>query len=155
MSIRPPSGGGGSSGDADVHGEELGYAERTTNDTTTNTSLVDADLAANTIGGLTFTVTGDGNPVDVEFRCSGAYHSTANTRVNAVLLVNGSSVNGDLGAADSPSTSGGPSLSFKRRLVLTDGVSYTFEVAKRVAAAGTGTYVAAATFPMYLAATRR
>lgn len=131
---------------------ELGYAERTTNDTTTNTAY--ASAASNKISGLSVTVVGEGLPVLIEFFATIAYHSVANTSVSAALVVNGATTSGQAATVFSPSTSAGPSLILRRRMVLTAGTSYTFEIGKYVGAAGTGTYFAGANFPMHLAVSR-
>lgn len=130
-----------------LRSSELGYAERTTSDTTTNTSYGSA--ASNKISGLSVTVTGEGLPVYVEFYCPVVTHSVAGTGVNSVLLINGAVTGGQLdGQLDKNAST------MRRRVVLTAGTSYTFEVGKYVAAAGTGTWSAAADFPMHLAVTR-
>lgn len=146
MGIRPP---------AFPVGQELDYVERTSNDTTTNTSGTDGNLAANKISGLTCEVVGAGRLVEVEFQCAGVYHSVANSPVMAYLLVNDSAAGGTLALTTSPSTTSGELLSLKRRMLLTDGTTYVFSIGKKLSAAGTGTYQAGTTFPMFLSVVSR
>ena len=133
-------------------GSEMGYAERTTDDTTTNTAY--ASTPSNKISGLSVTVIGEGQPVMVEFFCPGVKHSVAASPVNAVLIINGSVTGGQLATADSPATGNARFLMFRRRMVLTAGTSYTFEVGKYATSAGTGTYTAVADAPMHLSVNR-
>jgi hypothetical protein len=133
---------------------ELGYAERTTDDTTTNTTL--ASASANKISGLAVTVIGAGRPVEVEFWCSGVRNATANNWAGASIVQDGTSVKAAV--VFSPNTGIGVPLVVKTRLVLTAGQSYTFEVGK-YGQAGTTTYSASAVsgvnLAMYLAVTER
>lgn len=131
---------------------ELGYAERTTNDTTTNTAY--ASSPSNKISGMSVTVVGTGQPVEIEFYCPQVYHSVANTVVSAELLIGGALAGGQFASENSPSTAAGPFLTIKRRLILTAGTSYTFEVGKSISGAGTGTYFASADSPMHLVVRR-
>lgn len=131
---------------------QLGYAERATNDTTTNTSY--ASAPSNKIAGLSVTVVGQGLPVTVEFFCPQVYHSVANTLVSCELLINGALATGQFASAFSPSTAAGPFLLMKRKPLLVAGTSYTFEVGKSVSGAGTGTYTGAADSLMYLEVSR-
>jgi hypothetical protein len=131
---------------------ELGYAEVTASDTTTNTSY--ASSISNKIAGLSVTVVGQGLPVRIDFFCTGASHSVAAKGVNAVLLINGAVTSGQLGATVPPAVGFANSLYLARRLVLTAGVSYTFEIGKYLVGAGTGTYAAGPDNPMHLAVTR-
>lgn len=131
---------------------ELAYAERTTNDTTTNT--VYASSPSNKISGLLCTVIGTGQPVTVEFYCPSASHSVADKNAAAVLLINGSVTSGQTSEATSSIASAANGILMLRRLVLTAGTSYTFEVGKYLSSAGTGTYVAWADAPIHLAVKR-
>jgi hypothetical protein len=131
---------------------ELGYEERTTNDTTTNTAY--ASTTSNKISGLSVTVVGQGLPVLIEFFCPGVFHSVAATGVSVALITNGALTSGQLATVDSSATNKSRALIMRRRMLLTAGTSYTFEVGKYVDAAGTGTYTAVADAPMYLAVTR-
>jgi hypothetical protein len=133
---------------------ELGYAERVTSDTTTNTSY--AASTSNKISGLSVTLTGEGLPVLVEFYCPQVLHSVTGDDVGVVLLVNGAVTGGQFAVAGTSTASAdlGASLVLRRRLVLADGDSTTFEVGKFAVQAGTATYVAGADYPMHLAVTR-
>jgi hypothetical protein len=133
-------------------GVELGYIERTSSDTTTNTSLTDGSLAANTIPSLVLSVVGAGRPVEFEFYTSQSYNSTVAAMTFAVLLING--VQSSYGLTTTSTASKGFTASAKRRIVLSPGVSYDIAVGKAVTA-GTGTFVATVGAPMYLSATQK
>lgn len=137
---------------AETGSTELGYAERTSNDTTTNTAY--ASSTSNKISGLSVTVVGQGLPVLVEFFCPGVFHSVAATGVSVTLITNGALTSGQLATVDSSATNKSRALVMRRRMVLTAGTSYTFEVGKYVDAAGTGTYTAVADAPMHLSVNR-
>lgn len=133
-------------------GLEIGYAERTTSATSTQT----VPNATGTISGLSVTVVGSGRAVDIRFACALSWASVANKQVFTSLMVNG----GATGAACSENsvlTNTGPGQDFTRRMVLTDGVSYTFTVAlyTEVASGATVTAFANATYPMALSVTNR
>jgi len=130
---------------------ELGYAERTSVFTTTNVTLW--DLAAK-IGSLSVTETGEGLPVFVEFFAPLVKHSVAEKYVAAYLIINGSEASGQLGIVDSPATGTARTLLVRRRMLLTAGTSYTFEVGIAGESAGTSSVDGAANYPMYLAVTR-
>lgn len=135
-------------------GAELGYQERTTNDTTTNTSRTSA--SSNTISGLTVSsIVGTGQAVDIEFFCSAVVHSVVNTYIGVDLVVTGTGNAEQLAAVSVPDTSTGRTLVLRRRKVLTAGTTYSFDAGKYVGAAGTGTYAATATNPMHLSVTCR
>lgn len=128
---------------------EQGYAQVTSTKTSTNTTAFTNDL----ISGLSVTVVGRGRPVVVEFFCQAVRHSVANNWVLAGLVVNG--VADVYTGIVSPSTTINQTLApLLRRLVLTDGVSYTFEVGVQTQAA-TATLTAASTAPMWLAVAER
>lgn len=132
-------------------GLEIGYAERTTSATSTQT----APNATGTISGLSVTVVGSGRPVDIRFNAALSWSSVANKTVFTSLMVNG--VAGGAASGDSsPVTTTGPTQHLNRRMVLTNGVSYTFTVALYVeSGGGTGTAFANATYPMSLSVTNR
>jgi hypothetical protein len=133
---------------------ELGYAERTTSDTTTNTAY--GSVASNKISGLSVTVVGEGLPVLVEFFAPQVLHSVQGNDVAAVLLTNGAVTGGQFAVAGTSGATAdvGPAFILRRRLLLASGTSYTFEVGKFAIQAGTATYVAGADFPMHLSVTR-
>lgn len=132
-------------------GLEIGYSERTTSATSTQT----VPNATGTISGLVVVVTGAGRPVDVRFESALAWNSTANKHSFASLMVNGGAGGGANGS-HSPVTTTGIGLGFTRRMVLTDGVSYTFTVALYTeSGGGTVTAFANATYPMSISVTNR
>lgn len=133
-------------------GLEIAYGERTTSATSTQT----VPNAAGTISGLTSgVVTGVGRPVDVRFHCSAAWNSVANKHSFASLMVNGGA-GGSANASHSPIATNGIGLPFTRRMVLTDGVDYTFTVALYTeSGGGTVTAFASATYPMSISVTNR
>jgi hypothetical protein len=137
-------------------GQEMDYSERIISFTTTNTVFGSVAGAAK-IGGILCEVTGLGRPVDIEFFAPNIYHSVANTLVQYYLIVDGASftTNGQIGAAFSPSITIGPDGIMKRRIVLDEGVDYTFEVGVSGAAAGTCTLDANAAAQISLAVTAR
>ena len=141
----------GESYDPDTPRGELAYAERLTNDTTTNTTIGNAP--SNKVSGLLVTVTGNGRPVEIEVYCPAVLHTVANTYVGLALLMDGVQV--QLMQQSSPSTANGRSLIGKFRKVLTAGQDYTFEVGKYCGAAGTATYGGGAGLPAYISATER
>lgn len=137
-------------------GAELAHAERATDFTTTNTSNASV-AAASLVGGLEFTIVGQGRPVEIDFWAGLVRHSVASSFVMAYFVVNG--VAGDVnlgtgGATSSPSTSTGRVLSVKRRVVLTRGTSYTFQVGI-CGQAGTSTLQASAPAPVTFGAVQR
>jgi len=131
---------------------ELGYAERTTSDTTTNTTL--ASAPSNKISGMSVTVIGTGQPVSVEFFCPYGFHSVADGNVTTTLVINGSATGAQFASTANHATNIGQLIVLKRRLVLTAGTSYTFEIGKSITGAGTGTWAASTDAPMHLAVTR-
>jgi hypothetical protein len=131
-------------------GAELGFAERTTNFTTTATATLTGDIT-----GLSITVIGTGQPVDVAVYLPSVRHSVANTTVAGYLSVNGVTTGGQTSGTSSPSTTEGRTAYLKRRMVLTDTVSYTFQAGLFGAAAGTVTSLGNANFPMQIMATAR
>lgn len=136
--------------------QELGYAEKATvNETTSNNLVTDADLMNNLIAGLTVVVVGTGRPVDVEIGCSWAANNTAGKTCYLVLMINGSQVGGMFPSQTSGTANKGTNIYGKRRLVLTNGVQYTFQVAKFVDSGTTGTYNATPNAPLWLGVTQR
>lgn len=135
-----------------IAGTELDYAERVANYTTTAAAPFGPPIDT-----LQAEAVGSGRPVDVEFFAANVFHSVANTLVNAYLVVDGIHLddNGQLASVASPSTIAGPSLYFKKRIVLDDGVPYQFNVVMFAAAAGTSTIVAANFAPNFLSVTSR
>lgn len=140
--------------DLDV-GQELAYAERQTVDTTTNTGVTNSELQSNLINGLSFTIVGNGRPVEISVYGS-VRNSTVNAGVGMIIMCNG-----DAGTANAmwvgricSHTTHADTVFGSRRMVLTNGVSYTFEVAKQVGT-GTGTYEGQVYRPMWLAAIQR
>lgn len=131
-------------------GVELAYDERTTTFTTTNTSI-GSTAAASKVTGLSISVVGTGRPVRIDFQAS-VHHSVASTAVFPYILRDGVYVR--LGSVSSPQTGTGRTLYFFSREVLTDGVTYTYEVGVAGGAAGTSTLSAAAEFPITLTATQ-
>jgi hypothetical protein len=132
-------------------GLEIGYSERTTSATSTQT----VPNATGTISGLSVTVTGAGRAVDVRFAAALAWQSTANKLVFTSLMVNGGAGGAAHGSVSTLTTTG-PGQTWTRRMVLTDGVSYTFTVAVYTeSGGGTATVFANATYPMALAVTNR
>lgn len=127
-------------------GIELGYAERSTTFAT----------AANTdITGLSVTVTGQGRPVDVEFFCPIAYHSVSGSLIRADIKSNGVILNSWFELTSN--TGFGRTCQVKQRVVLTDGVNYTFTVGTFLGTAGTMTWFASASpaRPMWLSVVSR
>lgn len=126
-------------------GAELAYAEleadfTTTN--TTNTSVVDGPGAGGVIPSLTVgPIVGAGRAVSIDFHAPQVRHTTAGGFVNAYLIVNGvaNGTDGQNSLSDSPATNIGRELTMHRRLVLTNGVSYTFKVGIQGGLAGTVT----------------
>jgi hypothetical protein len=138
-----------------AQGANLGSSKRTTTATTSNTSTA----STTPITGISITVVGKGKPVDVRFFASQGYHSVANTLVIPYLIVNGVALpatTGQSGVTQSTLTTSGPSVFFvASNIVLTDGVSYTFEVGLAGGAAGTTALFAATNSPMTLDVTAR
>lgn len=139
--------------EAQVPGSSLGYAEKVNGFTTTNT---EATTVSN-ITGLSVTVMGTGRPAEVSFYAPNVFHSVANTTVGFLLNVNGSltSAIGQTGSVSAPGTTAGHSFYMSRQVVLTSGVSYTFQVSVYGGAAGTSSLTAAGFTPITLSVTAR
>lgn len=137
-------------------GMEIGYAERNTSSTTTELGITDALLMQNLITGLTVVVTGKGRPVEIEYFCALVAHTVLNGVVYAVLMINGSQVGGSASwtTVAKAGNAQGPMIA-KRRMVLADGVQYTFQVGMSLDVAGTGTYFASDAAPQYLSVVQR
>ena len=131
-------------------GEDLGYAERTTDDTTTNTNS--GATSSNKISGIAVTVTGNGRPVQIEFRCA-TTHSLADASVGAHLLENDTLI--QFAATVNRSATRPGVLTLSQRRVIPAGETRTYEVGKFVMGSGTGTYVANPSYPMWIQATQR
>lgn len=134
------------------NGAELGYAEVVTATTSTNTAAGSASMSVNAIPGLSLTVIGAGRPVMVEFVGQG-YNTTVDTPIGVALLTNSSTANGAwaYGATHVIGVGFFAPLVVRRRLVLTAGQSYSFQVGMWVAGS-TGHFYADTTTPqpMYL-----
>lgn len=128
-------------------GRELGYAERTSIFTTTNTTPGSA-AAGSKVGSLSITLTGAGLPVLIQAYCGNVYNSVASQGHGVYLLMNSTQI--ELGVNLSTSTAFGPKVFVGIRKVLTAGVQYTFEVGAYGIAAGTTALGAGATSPAWL-----
>jgi hypothetical protein len=136
-----------------VVGQELAYAERVTQDTTTALPSDNTTLMANVISGLSCTVTGLGRPVEVEAFVPVATHSAATGVIYLHIMQDGAQV---VMTNVRPQGAGTTVfLLIKRRLIIPDGVTTTFNVAKSLDVSGTGTYYAATDCPMYLSVVQR
>lgn len=124
-------------------GIELGYAERFTSYAAGNSDIT----------GLSVTVVGQGRPVDVEFYCSSAHHSVVGSLVRADLKRDGTII--ETGFDITSNTAFGRHMYVRRRIPLTDGVSYTFTVGIFQGTAGTMTWYADANRPMWLSVVSR
>ena len=134
------------------YGEELAYAEKSIAFTSTNTTVYTVDASA-LIPGLSVTVTGVGRAVDVEFY-SLFRHSVANAIVAAVLVQNGAA-QGLLTPYTSTSTTVNNTLILRRRLVIANGVTTTFQIASYATVAGTTTWDGTSANPMWLSVVGR
>lgn len=122
-------------------GVELAYSERTSTYTTTKTVPDGVSIP-----GLGVTVEGAGRPVDIVVEIPSAFHSVANTGMVFRLFTSApSTIVLDSREEWSPVTNSGPSIRLARRLVLTDGVTYTFATDVYGRAAGTVSILGAAT----------
>jgi hypothetical protein len=113
---------------------ELAYDDRATNFFTTNTTVF-STAAASLIGGLSVTVVGTGDPVEVEFYVPMMTHS-ASAIITSYFVVNGS-VAQATGQYKNWAAAQGEGGSMRRRLVLENGVSYTYQVGLAGSANGT------------------
>jgi hypothetical protein len=127
-------------------GTELANVERVTAATATATSI---GAAVDIPGLVTPVVTGRGRVVEVKFDCASVRHSVANTIVTVALYVNGVAI--QAGGAAAPLTTNGVALHFERRVLLTDGASYSFHArAYAFGVAGTSSLDANSTQPISL-----
>lgn len=137
-------------------GAMLGPAERTTLFQTTSTS---ATSTAGDIPGITISVTGTGRPIHITAFLPNAYHSVANTKVNAGITLNGdvlSSLGSQVGGVFSPQTADGVPLTLHRVTGnLAAGTTYTIGVRIWGGAAGTSSVNTGAFAPIQLSAIRR
>lgn len=133
---------------------QVGYAERTTNFTTTNTTVLSPTLGI--ITSLSVTVTGTGRPVDIEFYTPAVAHSAGAIVTTTLVRQIGAGSATAIQYKNWASTfaEGG---TLRSNEVLTNGTSYTFTVAVGANAAGTSTIVGsnAGVGKMYLAVTNR
>lgn len=131
-----------------AYGREMGYAESSAGGfSTATTSWVN-----NKISGLSVTVVGTGQAVEIQW-WFGQLRMTASNWGIVGLIVNG--------AVDQPmifysaSTSLGEKKDCVRRMVLSDGVSYTFELGWQVQSGATATWGGAVTNLAWLSVTER
>lgn len=120
---------------------DFGYDERATNFFTTNTALFATSGAGSAnpiIGGLSVTVVGTGDPVWVEFYCP-AMGNVSTPIVTSYFVVNGA-VSAALGQYRNWATGAGEGGLMRRRMVLANGTSYTFEVGLSASAGSSGAY---------------
>lgn len=136
-------------------GSEMGYIERTSNFTTTNTTM--NTTSTSLITGLSLTVIGEGKPVAIEFE--GSIQSSVANAVVAVYLVSNSQFTtapgGYIGGVGLGAVGTTRLFKMKRRFVLVNGTSYTFQVGCYSAlGAATTTVAGSATGPSWLTVTR-
>ena len=138
---------------AHTPGIELAYAERTTNFATTST----VHGAGALVPSLVVSVVGQGREVDIRFNAQTVLHSVADTGVLCGYEVNNSATSNlcQSTVVSSPSNTVGRGMDVSRRVILTDGVTYTIKAYCYGLAAGTSTIVAAAFAPMSLSVTSR
>lgn len=108
---------------------ELAYDERAINFFTTNTTIFATSGSGSAypiITGLSCTVVGTGDPVLVEFYCPAMGH-TNGAPVTSYFVTNGA-VTHATSNYKNWAVNQGEGGSMSRRMVLTNGVSYTFEV---------------------------
>lgn len=132
-------------------GQEMGYAERTTNFTTTNITLWSV-AAGSVISSLSVVVTGTGRQVRIDFSTPGITHS-ATTIVTTYLIVNGAT-NSANSQYQNYAVAAGQGGIMSKRLILTNTVSYTFTIGIAGAAAGTSTVSGGTSGPMFIAVTK-
>lgn len=131
-------------------GQELAYAEKTVDFTSTNITPYNVAAGA-VIPGLSITVPGTGRPFDLIFR-SLVRHSVANTIVAATLMVDGAA-EGELEPALSFSTTTNiRCFMMKRMAPVAIGTDKTYQIASYAMAAGTTTWAASTANKMTLLA---
>lgn len=143
--------------ESQTSGTELGYIERSTVYTTTN---ITAGNAAGDITALTFSFTGNGRPVDLEFIAPNTSHSVAGASIAAVIVVDGNltGTKNTTGLVVSPATlasAGGPILFARRRVTTVADQVYSVKVNIRGSVAGTVTLGAATYSPITLSVVSR
>lgn len=134
LTIQGPGGEKGEDGADGTDGingtaRELAYAQTTTSFTTTPAGAY--GITGGLVPGLACQVTGEGKPVTIEFFASAVWNgTTANGNVVlAIYIQNNGGLPADNGVnvnVQSPFTNLGPSHTVKRRMVLAQGVVYTF-----------------------------
>lgn len=132
---------------APTQNPELGYAESTGGKTSSSTAAWTSDK----ISGLSVTITGTGRPVEIQWGASQLRNSVVGNWTILGLIVN--TVADEPFLIISPSVSVGQSVNGMTRKVLTNAVSYTFEVGIQVQ--GGTTTITGGTFRMWLAVTER
>jgi hypothetical protein len=134
---------------------ELGYAEKTATQTSTNVTpgSVATGAAGGLITGLAMDVIGNGRPVDLKFTGL-IWHSTANTLVGVYFIIDGVST-GYIETENSPSTTAGKSLRVERRLTIPEGVTRNVQVGIYGTVAGTCTLFGSSAIPATLSAVSR
>jgi hypothetical protein len=105
---------------------ELAYKERATNFSTTNTTKLATYSTTATITGLTVTVVGTGAAVEVEFYCPALANPSA--LMTSWFVVTEGTGSTAVHYRNWSASSGGAGGSMRCRMVLLDGVSYTFQV---------------------------
>lgn len=103
---------------------ELAYDERSTDYATTNTTKL--STTAGIITGLSATYEGTGDPVVVEFSCPGMANSSA--LMTSWFVVTSGTADTAVHYRNWSASSGGAGGAMRCRMVLVDGVSYTFQV---------------------------
>lgn len=91
-------------------------------------------------------ILGKGREIELWFFAPNVYHSVANTLCQIAIFNTATGLFGsdtEVAGMRSPVTTDGPALSIRNSVFLTDGVTYNFGVKFWVAAAGTGTLMAA------------
>lgn len=135
-------------------GQEIGYAERNTTDTTTSLPDDDPTLMANLITGMHIpNVLGIGRPVEIELYFPVVGHSVAGGVVYGTIMMNGARIQGCHYTSQVAGKTG--HMVCKRRMVLAAGQQYTFDAAKTIDTAGTATYFMNDAFVGYLSVTQR
>jgi hypothetical protein len=134
-------------------GDEIAYAEKTTNHTSTNVTAYGLTGDA-IISGLSIVVEGTGRPWDLEF-FSQVRHSVAGTIVAATIVEDGVA-EGTLMPVYSPSTTINVACLLRERMPPIDiGVSKTYQIASYASAAGTVTWAASIANRQWLSAVGR
>ncbi len=119
---------------AHLSGKEMAFASTTAIFSTNNTAVASV-AATSLVTGLVVTVTGDGQPVEVDF--TGLVDKNGGTGIVGAYLVMSKNGGPDTAQGSESGTFAGAHVAFagsqvtlnlKRRLVLEDGVSYTFKI---------------------------